>query len=105
MRNAFGQAFWRNPLIMNQSRESFAGRFLIACVRAKSAWQPVRLSKIAATSVSRRRAGWELNQGEASHDLSRFLCFGEGLNGGFPMYMVNTRTSVFVLTWSLSLDE
>jgi hypothetical protein len=25
----------------------------------------------------RRRAGRELNKGEASHDLSRFLCFGK----------------------------
>ena len=37
----------------------------------------------------RRRTGRELNKGEASHDLSRFLCFGkEG-----RLYGANSRTS------------
>src|SRR5262249_8854231 len=51
MRDAFRQPFRREPLVVNQPRETFASGFLFALSARQSAWQPVCCSKIAKTKV------------------------------------------------------
>jgi TnpA family transposase len=67
----------RLPLLLRLGSYARQNRIHQALAEIGRIYKTFHILRIMDDEEYRRRMGRELNKGEASHELSRFLCFGE----------------------------